>query len=419
MYQYILASLLIAGQLTGCSAPDQTEALISRIPDEPIPYTSYAGPILPLEVQTEGLAADRSVSLDLSAGDGTALVTDRYVLSNPDSAARTVQLCYPFITPVQSLATYTPEARMDGSALPSEVLVGGWNSWGGIEPTGFDTLADYIESGAALADAQAEAEIGSREVTLYTFSGLALPENGEAAFVIPATDRPYAVFSSGMGSRYGDGMQTYILDRPEQAESALLLVLEPLPADAGLRFYDSSGAPATGACQVETQSMPLEQALETCVAAYLAREPEEDAAACTDAQFARALVTALPDTLLRDPSQLYGEGSLRSVFDAVAWHQRVNYLQSEVTIPANGSIEVEYTMRKAGSFNQSGSYPGLCGYEIVTSTGNALDFRRITATTVAAEGCASKWQTPVPDPLEDAAVLSADVPLYTLGAAFS
>lgn len=50
MYQYILASLLIAGQLTGCSAPDQTEALISRIPDEPIPYTSYAGPILPLEV---------------------------------------------------------------------------------------------------------------------------------------------------------------------------------------------------------------------------------------------------------------------------------------------------------------------------------------------------------------------------------
>ena len=66
MYQYILASLLIAGQLTGYSAPDQTEALISRIPDEPIPYTSYAGPILPLEVQTEGLAADRSVSLDLS-----------------------------------------------------------------------------------------------------------------------------------------------------------------------------------------------------------------------------------------------------------------------------------------------------------------------------------------------------------------
>lgn len=90
-----------------------------------------------------------------------------------------------------------------------------------------------------------------------------------------------------------------------------------------------------------------------------------------------------------------------------------------MTIPANGSIEVEYTMRKAGSFDQSGSYPGLCGYEIVTSTGSALDFRRITATAVAAEGCASKWQTPVPDPLEEAAVLSADVPLYTLGAAFS
>lgn len=419
MYQYIVASLLTAGLLTGCSVPDQTETLLSQIPAEPIPYNSYAGPILPLDVQTEGLSADRSVSLDLSAGDGTAWVTDRYVLSNPDSKACTVQLCYPFITPVQSLATYTPEAKLDGGILPSEVQVGGWNSWGGIAPLSFDTLADYIESGAALADAQAEAAIDSREVTLYTFSGLTLPEGGEAAFIIPVTDRPYGVFSDGMGSRYGDGIQAYILDRPEQAESALLLVLEPLPAEAGLRFYDSSGAPATGTCQVKTQSMPLEQALETCLTAYLANRPEEHAAACTDAQLARALATALPDTLLRDPSQLYGEGSLSSVFGAVLSHQRVNYLQSEVTIPANGSIEVEYTMCKAGSFDQSSGFSGIYGYEIATVAGSALDFRTITATAAAAEGCACKWQTPVPDTTEDTAVLSAEIPLYTLGAAFS
>lgn len=288
MYQYILASLLTAGLLTGCSVPDRTEALLSQIPAEPIPYTSYAGPILPLDVQTEGLSADRSVSLDLSAGDGTAWVTDRYVLSNPDSKACTVQLCYPFITPVQSLATYTPEAKLDGGVLPSEVRVGGWDSWDGIEPLSFDTLADYIESGAALADAQAEAAIDSREVTLYTFSGLTLPEGGEAAFTIPVTDRPYGVFSDGMGSRYGDGVQAYILDRPEQAESALLLALEPLPAEAGFRFYDSSGVPAAGTCQVKTQSIPLEQALETCLTAYLTNRLEDHAAACTDAQLARA-----------------------------------------------------------------------------------------------------------------------------------
>lgn len=407
--------------LSACRSGQTAEIPLDQPLSAPPSYTSYAGPILPLTADTDGLTADRQVSADLSSGDGIAQVTDCYVLRNPGSEARTVKLYYPFRAATGELDRYTPRATLDDAPLAGAVRLGGYRP-----AHSFDEIVPSLEDGAALQSALEQTPEYRLAVDVYTFEDMSFPEGAYASFEIPTDGSPRAVFGFGVSSSYAqeDGLQGFGLWSGDDGGRARIVALESLPEDAALRFYSDPAReqPAEGGHgRVVRRTMSFTQAMEECLSLYLS--DRTDQLFCGDQTLLfRAVMTAADSTVLRGPQALYGEGLLESMFTDALFSARINYLESEARIPAGGSISVCYAFQKDGSFDQSmrAETRNVYGYELATVSGSALSFEQVSASATLPENCALVWQQPELTLQSDGtAALSADEAGYFAAFRFS
>ena len=180
-------------------------------------FLSYAGPILPLTLQTpdDALTAERTVTLDFApwvpqwrtneeeAASRTGLtpaqrqevladysewypeggrwlisddllVRDDYVLTN-HGPARTVTVQLPFISDLTELSAHLPVLTLDGEVLDGELVAG--YSPAGTELTGWENCQTLLADGSYRAEAQEPYGWQAEEpVTVYAFTDAWGPE---------------------------------------------------------------------------------------------------------------------------------------------------------------------------------------------------------------------------------------------------
>ena len=77
------------------------------------------------------------------------------------------------------------------------------------------------------------------------------------------------------------------------------------------------------------------------------------------------------------PKERYDLGRLDEIIEETAYHSRIFYLSFEITVPADGSVEVSIEQFKRASFDFhcSGSDSiDIDGYDLLTSLGSNLVF---------------------------------------------
>lgn len=351
------------------------------------------------------------------------LVSDAYTLSNPTGENRTVTLLYPFVSSFWQLTDYRPALTLDGAELDTRLRAGPYSGafqgaigaenqeTGSINLKSFNSWEGYralLDDGRYQAQALEEfPDLSHIPVTVYQFTDSWGPVR-EPGVTNPSIHAGFSLdYSKTTVLSYGfhggcfdleagimdlsfsipePDLPSYIVNEP----CFLIVVGEPL-ADWQV-FATSSGAPEAkedlefgveAGVTVERYDADLESAL--CMAAermFGVWDPWE-----TKPDFElyfglMKLDMTAYGPLSDDPAERYGYGHGGLHESDFAQVDRVFYLETEVTIPAGGSVTVEASFRKPPSFDFYCAHTenqGVYGYDMVTRLGTELDFTAVTA----------------------------------------
>ena len=358
------------------------------------------------------------------------LVTDSCTLTNPTGEDRTVTLLYPFVSALHYLHEDTPTFSLDGEALETVLHAGGYsggfqgvpdgegnvseeqlnlsqlNSWEGYKAL----LSDGRYLDAALGDFP---DLSGTPVIVYKFTGCYGPERDEKAgrpnpTIRAAFDLDYdstTVLSYGFhGGRFDreSGKMSQSFSIPESFNLwngqpyYLFVVGEDIQNLTTGGYVTGGNDPDTRPLKdgewgvdVERYETDLESALrEAAELMYGARERQNDPDRPYYDDF--ELYFGLMKEFLCSYGALSENGVAR--YDTgwladmdFANVDRVFYLETEVTVPAGGSVEVSAHMRKDASYDHycaSTENRGIYGYDMVTRLGSTLDFTSQTARTI-------------------------------------
>lgn len=436
-------SLLFSGSTTasgsdGASGGACPEAAGDAAPGDAAPFMSYAGPILPLTAEAEGIAANRELILDFSpfapvvktgaAGETEsyvsfrtdALVCDRYTLTNTGDTDLTTALRYPFISSLAELWKLRPTLTVDG-AQAGEVLsvasyAGGFTGAGGSENDGeswnwkeFQTWEEYaalLEENGCAGAAFAGGAALNQPVVVYEFTGSYAPEDAGRAATLAMSFYleeglqvlTYRVNGMEWDTETGFCRYSYFVDSAQNTQGPILLaVLGGDIGDYDLRGYQDGGcdreAPGVTAAVLRRETT-LGELLQTVTSDALARysrdtvemygpetAPAAEIAALLYRSAAELLLSHSP--LADDPKDRYFHGQLEELVMDALYQSQVFCLSAEAAIPAGGIVTVEARSVKAASFDFGGSgsdRAGQYGFDLLTAAGSRLEFSGVSLT---------------------------------------
>ena len=389
-------------------------------------FLSYAGPVLPLTTLETGtgLTAQRDVTFDFTPGTDTdgstrqwgAMVTDHYTLTNPTDSDRTITALYPVTGSFADLASMDPQVAVNGSPAEATLYAGGYAGTFGNQndhngstynlavPGSWEDYAALVSDGYYRTAALGGGSDLSTPVTVYDFSDVTLTGEAERPELVVScifdpektTILSYDFSSSdwdesGTWRQYGQR-----ITGDHRWGTPTLIVLGEDISYSLLGDYGPDAPALTGAeCAVTRRETTLGAALEELCRAELAQYTDQTqwpelSRLPLDLHVKAAAELLTEYGLLSDvPVDRYADGRLDDLLREALFMDRVLYLAVPVTVPAGGSTELSVTFWKEPGFDFGGSgtgREGLQGFEVLTTTGSALDFTGQTAALVNGSG---------------------------------
>lgn len=353
----------------GLKSPAETPAEIAAGPE------SYAGPVLPLTVWGGELAAERTITVDLTEYH-LADITDQYVLTNETDSDQNVTLLYPVVGSFTSPADILPTLTVDGEPIETELkagdYVGGFHNTDGTVAQTPDEMWNLFHGSYAedysqcltdetyLQNALAEYTLPDNPVVVYTID---LPEDAAQQVEFTCTV-PDGVVVIPLGYRMGgsEGRQHSYTFMKRHSSIAELLVLGGDIADPAL----------DGAAYTRTESTLGDRLLQA-VSYPLGYQPD----------FETVADRASPELIARcaarwmeaygpfgeTPAIRYQVGLETELLEEPRTATRLFFTAVEVTVPAHGSITLEAALKKEASFNYGEPEEE---YELWTQSGTGL-----------------------------------------------
>ena len=365
-------------------------------------YHYYFGPVLPLAVSGDaaGLSAERQITYDLSRSQasvrgGKAAITDYYKLKNSGGQAKTIRLAYPLACTIDDLASANPVLLINGSPVEFEPLAGPAFKSADNDQLYLTVAKSMSEfSAIAAADYLAKTTAAFSEpddvVTVYTISNLTLPAGIEdpvqVGIEFTFVDGKTIVFNQGFsGSSFDSDINRRLLvaSPSELKDYCKLVVLGQPLSEYTLKGFtngslDTEIPGITGTVNVSTTSL----------AEYLLSLLEDFSEDTGSQKYSQLTYRALCQILTSDPlnnsllARYADYGDVWSLLGDVQRANRVIYMMADVTIPADGSLDVSCSFQKNGSHDFraiKAADVGNYGYELATRLGSALPFDQLKA----------------------------------------
>lgn len=384
-------------------------------------FMAYAGPIFPLSTleSANGLTAQRDVTLDFAdwtepTYGSNITVRDEYILTNTAAEEKTITLLYPFVSSLMDLDECTPTLMVNGTQPETDLIYGlysggfqgvlGADDPGGSanlhQPNSWEDYKALLSDGSYLAKAMKEyPDLTGIEVIVYEFTD---PWGPEESSSIPnpsirvtfdldydkTTVLTYG-FHSGMFDRenrkMGRGFSIPQSFQPNYGEPFYLIILGDDVENMEVEGYVTGGWDTKQKLKefgvdVQRHETNLDSILRKAVGyLYDNNSWQYGDNLAIDFETYYALYCDYLTTygiLAEDCKDRYDLGTLEDLSE-VGSVDRICYLRAEVTLPADGTVEIAARMRKKGSYNHfSSSSKGqdTRGYDLLTVLGSTLTF---------------------------------------------
>lgn len=390
-------------------------------------FMSYAGPVMPLTLREENgdITAERDITLDFAPWgeqevDGVRSfetnirVTDSYVLTNASGREQTVSVLYPFAGDLNSRGALCPSLTLDGQPVeavlhPGRYSGGPYGLWAAWREGPWEVNLTQAENWEAyrevLADGAYQAaalegfpDLSGVPVVVYDFTDPWGPQSDDgldptirAAFTLPSGRS--SVLTSGFHGMTWDHdtgrmIQSFTIpreNRKDPLETFRLVVLGEDIQNLDVRAYDTAGY--EGGSVIENAGVTVtryESVLESVFLEIMERrydryaEGNEEGFALYFALMKDQLVNYY-GILDDDPAVRYANGCIPVSELNADRVTRVFYLETEVAIPAGGSVTLTAEMVKEASCDHVCSdrrNRDIYGYDLTTRLGSNLTFTR-------------------------------------------
>ena len=377
-------------------------------------YHYYAGPVLPLTAEEEGLTAEREVEYDFSLFDPglkddgrytylrsqqSCLVTDTYLLSAPE--AGTYTLYYPFVTTLLDASALLPKIRVNGRAAETELFIGpgssSFNSWEDLTALMGEDYLDRALEDLPTAD---------RKVIVYALSGLyglagETAKNPTVAFEYSADMSKTAVLGwgfNGGSNDYENGRGSRLVRVPQpgepdqirnQVRTVYLIVLGEDVTDWRVQGYTNGGCdiPMVTAGAAVTR---YESTLDEMLTAFWTGYHGDNLAGMLSPETLVGLTYRY--WLEREPGPggflaavRTGPLTLNELCGQVLQESRVLYLRFTAEVAPGGDCEVEVNLAKYPSRDYGGPKQARRGFDLAGKLGSRIGFTKLEAAITGAE----------------------------------
>lgn len=368
-------------------------------------FMHYEGPVLPLNADGDinGITASRNIHLDFSSNnteESDLLVTDSYILTNNTSNSKTIDVIYPFISSISDSGRFTPELKLNGEHVETELLFGDYT--GGFTGTGDGNNTTYnianinswngykslLEDGSYFKAAQSEKPLKDQRVTVYTFYDVTYPKEYNAATLAIEFNLPrgssvltYGINGSRIDNESSQHQYNFFVGHNEGQK--IIIIGEP-PRNYKIQGYEN------GACEkkvnnitgnVKVETMMFSQVIRNCMEEYNRNynASRDFSTLVGDELMYKAVVSMFEYTVLGNgPMDRYQWMRLDDIIGESYSLERVMYLKAKVTIPAGKSAEIESKFIKGASYDFTCADPqknrGVKGYDMMTKLGSSLVF---------------------------------------------
>lgn len=392
-------------------------------------FDFYAGPVMPLTLDNEDdeISASRNLSFDFSMISEDSIrvwgsqISDSYTLTNKSDKEKTITGLYPFVSSFQNIYVNIPELLVADEKVKSKLYAGSDyaspiylketdNRGNGFEISSFDGYKNLLEDERYKANALMQAALVDQQVIVYKFTDFEAPEEYDAATqaisfnINPEVTR---VLQYGFnGSEFGeDGFRRYSYSVPRtnimsNNDMKVLIVIGEDIKDYELKAY-KNGACDKGnelegvSAKVTRTEENLKDLMRLLVEDYFKRYDkhflqeygleenfviDNEILNIFEGSFSEFVqkhdLFSLPET------DNYSYGFIDDVIFMTDNYQRVFYLEFEVTIPPNSSVEIIAHSHKSPSHNfrsDSSNSGKIQGYDMATQLASNLSFDMLTA----------------------------------------
>lgn len=395
-------------------------------------FMSYSGPVLPLtaEGDTADIEAERKVEFDFSPylpveesyedmgkthtytrWDSSALIKDRYVLTNTAAEEKTLRLLYPYKGTMEQEA---PMITVNGSQPALQPYYGDYTgsfigAWGSnhenetlnlMSVENWEGVQAILESGQYRSAALNRARVVlDQKVVVYAFTNAAAPEvedrNPTLAMTFTMDYDKTTVLTYGFNGHSWDEETGYrrcsfSVDEPGTKwadQPHFVAVMGEDIEDYTLQGYldggcdegeELDGVTADVTRYETTLGVLVDELLKTedFNFRYETMYGEEIPTVFPREDYVNAIGEALVQygPLAEEPMMRYDTGDLESIFYEPTGYTRVMYLAFEVTLEPGESVEVEAAFRQEGSRDFVGKNRSLHGYDMMTRVDSNLNF---------------------------------------------
>ena len=345
------------------------------------------------------------------------LVTDAYMLTNTSAKEQTLTVRYPFVSGLDNLEENRPTLTADGTELEATLRVGSYAGgfegvWGADDPEGTANLAyphswtDYqtlLSDGSYLENTLGPGpDVTGVPVVVYKLTDPYGPEQDEEAGITNPTLRvtfnldydktnilTYGFHGASYDREAGVMIQDFSIPQPGEpnygTKEFYLLVLGEDVENMTIQGYANGSleadAPRLEGCGATVER--YESDLDTMLRQLLPLIWEEAGQEGADFEmYYRAFLEQLLSygVLSDEPVERYDTGWLENIEGGMV---RVCWLESEVTVPAGGTVSITAAMTKEGSYDfhcAETANQGVYGYDLVTRLGSNLACYVQTAT---------------------------------------
>ena len=345
------------------------------------------------------------------------LVTDAYMLTNTSAEEQTLTVRYPFVSGLDNLEENRPTLTADGTELEATLRVGSYAGgfegvWGADDPEGTANLAyphswtDYqalLSDGSYLENTLGPGpDVTGVPVVVYKLTDPYGPEQDEEAGITNPTLRvtfnldydktnilTYGFHGASYDREAGVMIQDFSIPQPGEpnygTKEFYLLVLGEDVENMTIQGYANGSlevdAPRLEGCGATVER--YESDLDTMLRQLLPLIWEEAGQEGADFEmYYRAFLEQLLsyEVLSDEPVERYDTGWLENIEGGMV---RVCWLESEVTVPAGGTVSITAAMPEGGRHASDCTGPDnvrVNGCDLVTRLGSNLACSAQTAT---------------------------------------
>ena len=342
------------------------------------------GPIMPLTLSDEkdSITAARELTYDFSGvskeDKGYVPIQDSYVLTNTGNKDETATVYYPYVTDVRELSTYEPQVMVDGVVRDTKILNGAYM---GEDSEGISRLfgptVSTDEYSSMLKDVKPlsgefDEELMTQTVWVYelaNWDSQNVPQEIATYVVTFEVDDPNKVFTTQSYTTEYDGEHLKVSFNMgavlEEDGTAAVYFLGEAPTDwqeQGYLYVDMADEYKTDkvTAKLKCYETTVEAVLRDQMDAQI-KKLELDAGKLSEklmdlyyermAHMFSDMYHWANDGLDMPEDEVFYTNSISDIAYAVWDYESVYLLSETITIPAGGSVKVDFNYKKSGTTN--------------------------------------------------------------------